>query len=96
MNTSIKKYIEVESMCDMSKALFSIDDGGDLRIQFCRSEGVEWKSHYVPAKELSRLAKFLIDHQCSEMDKFSVEKRAWQEAIRVSTDRDSIDFTGKD
>ena len=83
MNTNIKKYIEVESMCDTSKALFSIDEEGDLRIQFCKEEGVEWKSHYVPAKELLRLTKFLMNNQTGKFKKFRTEERAWQKAVQA-------------
>ena len=78
MNTNIRKYIEVESMIDSKDAVFSIDDTGDLKIDFAH-----WKSHYVPAKELLRLTKFLMNNQTGNFKKFSTEERAWQKAVQA-------------
>ena len=72
------KELKLESMCDTEPATFSIDEEGDLILRFAN-----WKAHYIPAKEIPKLTRWLVEGQVDSLSKFSPERRAWQEAVHM-------------
>lgn len=71
--------LELTNLCSTTPVRVWIDDEGDLCIS---DDSFTSKPLWVDKKDIPKLTKWLLGDKIDKLDKFSVERRAWQKAVQ--------------